>query len=353
MLLHGLLQVECKDKNDSYPLPCIQEAIVSLIGTGYFSCLDLKAGFWQITRDKALKQYTGFMVGNLRFLECERMPLGLCNAPATFQRLMQKYLGELNLMYCLIYLDDMIVFSKTEEEHLWCLCVVFQHFREHNLKLKPSKCEFFCHEINYLAHHGSKEGVQPSKENLKAVAEFVPPQTYTKIWAFLGLVGHYPQFIKAFAQVAQPLPEHLSGEGTGKKNERIMLTSNVQAAFEMLKKACLEPPVLAFGDLDKSFLLETDASKLGLRVVLSQKQPNGWYHPVVYVSWSLTIHEHNYHSTKEEFLVLKWAITEQFQEYLAGNCLLWKLTITHLPTFRCQFRCHPALLDGVIGRIPI
>ena len=177
---------------------------------------------------------------------------------------MQNCLGELNLMYCLIYLDDMIVFSKTKEEHLQVLHVVLECFQEHNLRFKLSKCEFFHNEINYLDHHVSKEGVQPNKENLKAVTEFTLPQSYTNIWAFLGLVGHYWQFINGFACVAQPLHEHLSREGAGKKDEWVMLTSNAQAAFEMLKKACLEAPVLAFSDFNKPFLLETDTSKLGL-----------------------------------------------------------------------------------------
>ena len=107
-----------RTKKDSYPLPHIQKAIESLAGAGYFSCLDLKAGFWQITMDEALKQYTAFTVENLGFFECECMLFGLCNAPATFQRLMQNCLGKLNLMHCLIYLDNVIVFSKTKEEHL-------------------------------------------------------------------------------------------------------------------------------------------------------------------------------------------------------------------------------------------
>ena len=170
---------------------------------------------------------------------------------------MQNCLGELNLMYCLIYFDDVIVFSKTKEEHLQCLCIVFKHFWEQNLKLKLSKCEFFHNEINYLAHHISREGIWSSKENLKAVAEFDQPQTYTEIWAFLGLLGHYWWFIKGFAHVAHPLHEYLSREGIGKKNEWVRLTSDVQAAFEMLKKACLEAPVLAFADFDNSFLWET------------------------------------------------------------------------------------------------
>ena len=131
----------------------------------------------------------------------------------------------------------MIVFSKMEEKHL---CILFNHFGEHNLKLKPRKCEFFQSEINYLAHHVSKEGVWPSKRNLKAVADFALPWTYTEIRAFLGLVGHYQWFIKGFAKIAQPLHKNLSREGASKKREQVMLTEEAQGAFTMLKKACLE-----------------------------------------------------------------------------------------------------------------
>ena len=154
-----LFKLNARTKKDSYPLPQIQEVIESLVGTGYLSCLDLKAGFWQIMMDDASKQYITFTVGNIGFFECECMLFRLCNTPATFQRPMQNCLGELTLTYCLIYLDDMIVFSKMEEEHLHCLPIVFENFREHNLNLKPTKCEFFKNEINYLAHHFSKEGV--------------------------------------------------------------------------------------------------------------------------------------------------------------------------------------------------
>ena len=132
------------------------------------------------------------------------MLFGLCNAPATFQWLMQNCFRELNLIYCLIHLDDVVVFSQTTEEHLYCLCVVFDQFREHNLKLKPSKCNFFKTEITYLAHLVSKNGVQPSKRNLETIAEWTPPQTYTKIHALLGLVGHYRRFMKGFACIGHP-----------------------------------------------------------------------------------------------------------------------------------------------------
>ena len=186
-------------KKDSYPLPRIQEALESLVGTGHFSCLDLKSGFWQIKMDEASKQYTSFTVGNLGFFECDRMPFGLCNTMATFQRLMQNCMGELNFIHCLIYLDGLIMFSQTAEEHLHQLHVVFNCLREYNLKLKPSKCSLFREEINYLAHQVSKRGVWPSSINVKAITEYAPPQTYTEIRAFLGLVGHYRWFIKGFA----------------------------------------------------------------------------------------------------------------------------------------------------------
>ena len=135
-------KLNVRTKRDFYQLPQLQEAIKGLVSAGFFSCLDLKVGFWQITMDEASKQYT-FTMGNMGFCECECMLFWLGNALATFQRLMQNCLCELNLIYCLIYLDDVIVFSKVEEEHLHCLCIVFECFREHNLKLKPTKCEFF------------------------------------------------------------------------------------------------------------------------------------------------------------------------------------------------------------------
>ena len=206
-------------KKDSLPLPRIQEALESLVGAGHFSCLDLKSRFWQIKIDEALKQYTAFTVGNLEFFECNRMPFGLCNAPATFQWLMQNCMGELNLVYCLIYLDDLIVFSRMEEEYLHWLCVIFDQLREYNLKLKLSKCSLFKEKINYLAHQVSKQGIWPSNTNLKVIAKCALPRTYTKIRAFLSLIGHYRQFIRGFARIAQPLNEHLAGEGARRKSE--------------------------------------------------------------------------------------------------------------------------------------
>ena len=198
--------------------------------------------------EEALKQYTAFTVGNLEFYECDRMPFGLCNALATFQQLMQNCLGKLNLIYCLIYLDDLIMFLQTAKEHLHQLHVVFNWHREYNLKLTPSKCSLFKEEINYFAHQVSKQGVQPSDTNLKAIAECVPLQTYMEICAFLGLVGHYRQFIKSFAWIPQPLNEHLAGEGASRKLQLVLLSKDALEAFQALKWTCMSSPILTFAD---------------------------------------------------------------------------------------------------------
>ena len=203
---------------DSHPLPRICETLESLVGVAHYMTIDMNSGFWQVPMDDESKQYTAYTLGSMGLYECESMPFGLCNALPTFQRFMLNCLGELNLTYCLIYLDDVIIFSKTEEKHLERMHVVFDRFREHGLKLKPSKCEVFKTEINYLAHHMSKRGVLPSKKNLEAIARCPPPDTYTKVKSFVGLVGHYRHFIKGFANITAPLYDLTSGENKDKKS---------------------------------------------------------------------------------------------------------------------------------------
>ena len=266
---------------------------------------------------KESKQYTAFTLGSMGLYECESMHFGLCNTPPTFQRLMQNCLGELNLTYCLIYLDDMIVFSKTPEEHLQRMRVVFDRLQEHGLKLKPSKCDVFKSEIKYLVHHVSWKGVLPSKKNLESIAQCPPPDTYTKVKSFVGLVGHYRHFIKGFAKIAAPLYDLTSGDNKDKKSEHVGLSPEALEAFDRLKAACLQAPILAFPDFNKPFLLETDASGRGLGAVLSQKQADGRCHPIAYASCVMNETKQRYHSNKQEFLTLKWAVTEQFHEYLS------------------------------------
>ena len=141
------------------------------------------------------------------------MPIRLCNAPVTFQHLMQNTLGEQNLMYCIIYLDDVIVFRHSEEEHLECLHVVFQQFRDFNLKPKPSKCSIFQSEIINLAHYMSYEGINLSRENVHVIEEFPMLETFTQVHAFCGMAGHYWHFIKGFAHIASSEKGGQNGPG--------------------------------------------------------------------------------------------------------------------------------------------
>ena len=236
---------------DSHPLPHICETLESLARAAHYLTFDLNSGFWQVPMDEESKQYTAFTLGSMGLYECESMPFGLCNAPPTFQRLMQNCLGKLNLTYCLIYLNDVIVFSEMPEEHLQRMRVVFNCLQEHSLKLKPSKCEVFKPEINYLAHHVSQKGVLPLKKNLESIAQCPPPDTYTKGKSFVCLVGHYRCFIKGFAKIAAPLYDLTSGDNKDKKSEHIDLSPEALEAFDHLKAACLQAPILAFLDFDK------------------------------------------------------------------------------------------------------
>ena len=287
---------------DSHPLAHICETLESLAGAAHYSTFDLNSGFWQVPMDEESKQYTAFTLGSMGLYECESMPFGLCKAPPTFQRLMQNCLGELNLIYCLIYLDDVIVFSEMPEEHLQRMQVVFDHLREHSLKLKPSKCEVFKPEINYLAHHVSQKGVLPLKKDLESIAQCPPLDTYTKVKSFVGLVGHCRCFIKGFAKIVVSLYDLTSGNNKDKKSEHVDLSPEALEAFDCLKAASRQAPILAFPDFDKPFLLEMDASGKGLGAVLSQKQADGWYHPITYTSRVMNKTKQRYHSNKQEFL---------------------------------------------------
>ena len=287
----------------------------SMVGARHFSCMDL-SGFWQAQMGEESRQYTAFTVGSMGVYKFLRMPYGLCNAPAMFQCLMQNCLGELNLMYALIYLDDVIVYSKKEEEHLVRLHAMLERFMEHGLKLKPSKCNFFRTEISYLGHKVSAAGIEPDTDGLKGIAEIEPPATYTQVQKFLGMTGFFRRFIKGYARISKPLNDLLQGENSKLKSHPVGLPPDALAAFQELKIKCLMVPVLAFTDFKKPFLLETDASIEGLGAVLSQKQDDGHYHPIAYASRGLKGGELKYHSSKLEFLALKWAVTEQFREYL-------------------------------------
>ena len=179
------------------------------------------------------------------------------------------------------------MYSNTEEDHLRRLQAMFECFHEHGLKLKPSKCSFLCRQITFLGHEISADGMKPGTLNLKGIAEMAPPANYTEVRRLLGMTGFFRRFIKNYARIAKPLNDILEGEASKMKSEAVTLPLEVLEAFERLKMCCMTAPILAFADLEKEFQLETDASSEGLGAVLSQKQPDGKWHPIAFGSHEL------------------------------------------------------------------
>ena len=218
-------------------------------------------------------------------------------------------------------MDDIIVFSRTPEEHVHRLKAVISKLRAAGLKLKPTKCDLFKQQINYLGHAVSKEEVSTDPEKIAAVTEWPQPTTVTEVRSFLGFVSYYRRFIPNFSKVAKPLNQllqNLEGTPSQKKKFKVYWGPEQQEAFETLQKLCTESPILAYADFKAPFVLHTDASGDGLGAVLYQIQ-DGQKRVIAYASRSLSKSERNYPVHKLEFLALKWAITDKFHEYLYGS----------------------------------
>ena len=213
---------------------------------------------------------TAFTVGPLGFYECVRMPFGLTNTPATFQRLMESCLSDLHLNWCIIYLDDVIVFSKTPEEHIAWLEAVFKKISNAGLKLKPSKCEFFKKRIHYLGHIVSNKGIETDPKKIEAIVNWPGPCTVHEVRKFLGFTNYYRKFVYKYAQIARLLNKLISGENAEKKHKKVEWGKEQEQAFQQLKEVCTKTPVLAYADYKKQFRLNTDTSELGLGSVLYQ-----------------------------------------------------------------------------------
>ena len=202
-------------------LPHIEESLDSLCGAVIFTSLHLKSGYWQVELDEDSIPYIAFTVGPLGFYECLWMPFGLTNAPATFQHLMENCLEDLHLNWCIIYLDDIIIYSKTLEEHVERLEAVFRKLKKAGLKLKPSKCKFFKSEITYLGHTVSNEGIATDPKKIKVIQVWLRPETVTQACKFNGLTNYYQKFIHNYVKVAKPLHQLVSGNNAKLKRSSV------------------------------------------------------------------------------------------------------------------------------------
>ncbi len=308
-----------KTIKDAHSLPRIEETLDALSGSRCFSTLDLKAGYWQVEVAEQDKQKTAFTVGPLGFYEFNRLPFGLSNAPATFQRLMETSMGDLYLTQCLLYLDDIIVYSADFDQHLERLENVFRRLSDHGLKLKPSKCTLFHSEVKYLGHVIGKDGIKTDPEKIATVKDWPVPQNVKDLRKFLGFSGFYRKFVKDYSKIARPLYSLLKGP-LSKGRKRVSDSSFVwgedqEKAFHHLIECLTSAPVLGYADYSLPFELHIDASLDGLGAVLCQNQ-DGQSRVIAYASRGLSMSECRYPAHKLEFLSLKWAITEKFRDYL-------------------------------------
>lgn len=298
-------------KKDAYPLPRLDVTLDSICGSKWFSTLDLKSGYWQVELDEKSKEKTAFSTGQ-GLWQFRVMPFGLCNAPATFQRLMEAVLSELPIQTALVYIDDILVHAKDFNQELQNLREVFQKLRKANLKLNPKKCVLFANEVAYLGHIVSCHGVSADPSKVKAIQTWPVPETVREVRCFLGICSYYRKFILDFAKIAKPLHK-LTEKGVD-----FLWSDECSKAFEDLKAALQREPVLAYPDFRKPYVLDTDASKDGLGAVLSQVKEDGREHVIAYYSRTLSKQETNYCVTRRELLAIVSAI-EHFSAYLYGS----------------------------------
>uniref|UniRef100_A0AB38Z266 Polyprotein n=1 Tax=Breu errantivirus TaxID=3078398 RepID=A0AB38Z266_9VIRU len=300
-----------KTIDDKFPIPNIDEILDRLGRSMYFTTLDLKSGFHQIEVEEKDRPKTAFSTNKGHF-EFIRMPFGLKNAPATFQRAMNSILNELIGRCCLVYLDDIIIFGSSLQQHLDNLDKVLKKLTKANLKIQLDKCEFLQRECEFLGHIVTENGIKPNPNKIDKIINWPIPKTAKQIKGFLGILGYYRKFIKDFAKLTKPLTRCL------KKDAKIIHDNEFITCFEECKTLLTTDPILKYPDFEKKFILETDASDFALGAVLSQKFEDGKEHPICYASRTLNETECRYSATEKELLAIIWS-TKHFRPYLYGR----------------------------------
>ena len=309
---------------DAYALPLIDEILFS-IGkqVKIFTTIDLFSGFHQIPMNKEDIPKTSFttMYGNYQFLV---MPFGLCNAPGTFQREMNRIFFPLIGVCMFVYIDDLVIFSPSLEQHVEDLKKVFEIIKENELMINLEKCNFFKEKVELLGHTLSINGISPIQDKIKVILEWIPPKNITQLQSFLGAVGYYRKFIFNFANIAKPLFKLL------KKGVKFIWENEQEESFNELKNKLVSTPILTMPDFEKQFIIRTDASYDGIGGVLLQKDENNNEKPIHFVSRSLKPAERNYAITDLEGTAATYCV-KKFKSYISGNKYTTLLYTDHKP----------------------
>ena len=349
-------KLNAKTIADAYPLPRMDDCIDSLGDATIFSTLDCNSGYWQIpvaSEDRDKTTFTTFL-GTYRYI---RMPFGLKNAPATFQRALDIILSGVRWQTCLVYLDDVIVFSRTIDEHIANLDTVLSLLRNAGVSLKLSKCAFFQTKVDYLGHVITPGKLRVATKASEAFRSFEYPKTLTQLRSFLGACNVFRRFVQNFAKIARPLTM-LTRKDASPNFENP--TDEELEAFETLKQRMTSPPVLALPRHGKPYIVDTDASAYQLGCALLQEQDDETYKPVGYWSYSLNDTERNYSPTERECYSVVWSVTT-LRPYIEGtkftirtdhDALRWLMTLTESTGRLTRWRLRLSEFDFVIQYRP-
>lgn len=339
---------------DAYPLPRIDDLLHNAKPTPYMSTIDLRAGYWQIKVQDEDQIKTCFITpfGMYKFL---RMPFGLRNAPATFQRLMDRFRISLSHIKILIYIDDIIVLSTSFEQHCKDLQQVFDRLREYNLTINQEKCKFCCSKVKYLGHFITPDGLEVDPEKVTAITKQPSPRNLKHLLSFLQMCSWYRRFIPNFAKKSEPLSR------LTRKNTQWQWKDEQQEAFEALKKNLVTAPILVQADGSKPYIIKTDASSYAIGAVLVQGEGDN-EHPVEFASRLLTKAERNYTTTEREALAVVWAVSK-FRGYIEGTpitvmtdhqALKWLMTLKtpqgRLARWALQLQAYDITIKYITGK---
>lgn len=297
-------------ERDAYPLPFISSTLDKLRDAKYLSSLDIKSAYWQVPMESKCKTYTAFTVPGRGLFQFCRMPFGLHNSPATWQRLVDRVLSHME-QHVFVYLDDIVIVTQTFEQHLEVLKEVFRRLTVAGLTVRRDKCHFCRPELKFLGYVVDASGLHCDPDKVAAILNIPTPKNTTEVRRFLGIVSWYRRFIPNCSNLLMPLC------GLLRKGNRFVWTQECEAAFKTVRERLVSSPVISCPDFERPFTIQTDASDYGLGAVLSQEFPEG-ERVVSFISRSLTRSERKYSTTEKECLGVLWAI-EKFRPYVEAT----------------------------------